>query len=217
MQRITRFALLASLLLTSACAHQIAISPPERAIAVSGSNLTKIGKSVGFYISQAERGKAVTTSAGLGNIKYQPYKDLEQGFERVLSNLFTKVVVLQSPDDKNAIVQHGLAYVFVPTITTNSSSQKHAVILNSQDANFSVVIDCKALGPAGNTVWQAKVQGRGGQDYRQTDDVKTAFSSAATSASKHALLELQKEINGTAFFHQIELQQEAKGTTRYLQ
>jgi len=112
--------LIAALLLVG-CAHHITITPPLTTLDVT--DIVKIDKTVAYYISPADRAKEVTTPGGGGDkVTYLPYLQSESALKRVLSNVFTKVVAIPSLDDKRFIADNRIAYIFVPTMYTNSSS-----------------------------------------------------------------------------------------------
>jgi hypothetical protein len=188
MNHLIRSIAIISMLLAVGCAHKIDISPPLNTL--DGNGINKINKTVGYYISPADRTKEVTTPGGGGDkVKYLPYQDLEPALSKMLSNVFVKVVSLPALDDKQYLVGNNIAYVFVPIIETDSSSES---ILTWPPTKFTVSLDCKAVNSSGNTLWRSKVSGEGQAVF---SDFKHDFSLAARRASKNAFMKLQQEIS----------------------
>jgi len=187
MHPLVKSAIAASTLLAVGCAHQINITPPLNTL---DSNTAKVDKTVGYYISAADRAKEVITPGGGGDkVKYLPYQESEPALNKVLSNRYTKVVSIPSLDDKQFIASNKISYIFVPTIETDSSSDS---AFTWPPTKFSVSLDCKAIGPAGTTVWEKKVKGEGQATF---SEFKHDFSLAARRASKAAFVNLQQEID----------------------
>lgn len=184
MKAIIRLSLLSALLVLAGCAHPINIAP--NVASVDRKDLgTKIPKNVGYYISAEDRAREVTTPGGGGDrVSYVPYRDLEPGLYRVLANSFSDVQVLKSPNDKDAKV----ALVFVPKITTDSSSSNP---LTWPPTSFTVSIECKALSPSGAVVWEKTVKGEGAATF---SEYASDFALSGRRASEKALLELQRQL-----------------------
>ncbi|RDH80953.1 MAG: hypothetical protein DIZ78_18020 [endosymbiont of Escarpia spicata] len=109
------------LLVVTGCAHQINLTPPLNTLDSDG--LASIAKSVGYYISEADRAKEVETPGGGGDkVKYKPYSDLEPALKHALANIFSDVHSVPSLDNRDFIQSNNITYIFVPTIATDSSS-----------------------------------------------------------------------------------------------
>lgn len=188
-----RLLALACLLMAFGCAHKINITPPLNTIA--GNDLVKIDKTVGYYISPADRAKEVITPGGGGDrVKYLPYLESEPALNQMLGNLFTKVVAVASLADQPALQAQGVSYIFVPKIETDSSSSS---AFTWPPTKFTVSLDCQSLGRDGGVVWQTKVTGEGQAEF---SEFKHDFSLAARRASKNAFLQLQQEIHAASTF-----------------
>lgn len=193
MHPFSRIAVVAATLLAAGCAHQINITPPLNTL--DGNNVSKVNKTVGYYISPADRAKEVITPGGGGDkVKYLPYQESEPALNKVLSNTFTKVVPIPSLDDKQFIASNKIAYIFVPAIETDSSSES---AFTWPPTKFSVTLDCKAVDPSGATAWQKKIKGEGQATF---DEFKHDFSLSARRASKNAFQNLQQEISSAKEF-----------------
>lgn len=193
MNSISRAAVLAAALFGVGCAHQINITPPLNTL--EAKDIVKIDKIVGYYISPADRSKEVETPGGGGDkVKYLPYQESEPALKQVLSNLFTKVVPMPLLDDKQFIASNNIAYVFVPTIETDSASDS---AFTWPPTRFTVNLDCRAVDPSGATVWQTKVRGQG---YAEFSEFKHDMSLSARRANRDAFLLLQREIDAAKEF-----------------
>jgi hypothetical protein len=193
MRPLLRVAVVAAVLLGAGCAHQINITPPLNTL--DARDVVRIDKTVGYYVSPADRRKEVETPGGGGDkVKYLPYQESEPALRRVLDNVFAKVVSVPSLDDKPFLASNKVAYVFVPTITTDSASDS---MFTWPPTRFTLTLDCRALDAAGATVWQTTVRGQGSAEF---DEFKHDFSLAARRAGKEAFLLLQQQINAAREF-----------------
>jgi len=188
MHSIVRTAVISSVMFAVGCAHQINITPPLNTL--EGNHAAKVNKTVGYYISPADREKEVTTPGGGGDkVKYKPYQESEPALNKVLSNLYTTVVSVPSLDDKQFIASNNVAYIFVPSIETDSSSSS---AFTWPPTRFTITLDTKAVGSNGNVVWQKKLTGEGQAEF---SDFKHDFSLSARRASKQAFQSLQETIS----------------------
>lgn len=188
MNVLFRGAILGSLMFAVGCAHQINITPPLNTL--EANNSAKVNKTVGYYISQADRAKEVTTPGGGGDkVSYLPYPESEPALNKVLTNLYTNVVLVPSLEDKSFINSKNIAYIFVPVIETDSGSDS---AFTWPPTRFTMNLDTKAIGPSGNVVWQKKVTGQGQAEF---SEFKHDFSLSARRASKQAFQNLQQAIS----------------------
>lgn len=193
MRLLARCAVPIATLLVVGCAHQINITPPLNTL--NAADITKIDKTVAYYISPTDRAKEVTTPGGGGDkVKYLPYQESEPALNQVLSNLFTKVLAIPSLDDKQFIASNRIVYIFVPTLHTDSSSDSAFIW---PPTKFTVTLDCRAVDGSGAVVWQKKVSGEGKAEF---SEFKHDLSLAARRASREAFLNLQREINTASEF-----------------
>ena len=185
---VIRVTLLGFTLIAAGCAHMINLTPPLNTL--EAGDIVKMGKTVGYYISPADRAKKVTTPGGGGDkVTYLPYVDAEPALRDVLQRVFGEVVNVPSLDDKQFLADQHVVYVFVPTLSTTSSSSS---AFTWPPTNFEIAIDCKAVDANGATVWQTSVTGTGEAVFA---DFKHDFSLAARRATKAAFLDLQGRIN----------------------
>lgn len=175
------------------CAHQINLTPPLNTL--DKDNITPISKNVGYYISDENRLKEVESPGGGGDkVKYTPYADLEPALKYALDNVFTSVYEVPSLSDSDFIKSNDISYIFVPMITTDSSSDS---LLTWPPTDFTVSLLCRAVDSTGASVWETTIQGQGHAEF---DQFKHDFSLAARKAAKEALLKLEDEISKTEVF-----------------
>jgi hypothetical protein len=179
--------LLTALLALAGCAHDITIAPNLDNLPRSEA-AQKVQKKVGYYISDANRAKMVTTPGGGGdNVQYQLYSNLDAGIYRILSNVFADVSVVQDKSDIRALTDKGISLVFTPTITTTSSSRN---IMFWAPTDFSVTIDCAAVDANGKQIWQTVVTGQ--NDLTSVSVAIRDSGITGRQASEAALKKLQK-------------------------
>lgn len=105
------------------CAHSINVAPDLTKIDGQSEGFDYRSASVGYHIPSDLLSLEVTTPGGGGdNVRYYPYRDIEAGYERVLSNVFSGVVKLSSTPDYARIKQLGIDYIIQPQIVTGSGS-----------------------------------------------------------------------------------------------
>lgn len=165
------------------CAHPIVISPDFAAVRTSAT--PAIAKKAGYYISEEDRAREVTTPGGGGDkVRYFPYRDLEAGLYKVLGCTFASIARLDKPQDADALRAEGIVLVVTPKITTNSSSDS---MLTWPPTSFSVELQCRVTDPVGTELVQTRIVGFGNADF---SEFKSDFSLAAKRASADALNKL---------------------------
>jgi hypothetical protein len=174
-----------ALLVLTGCAHSISVAPDLNNIPAAGS---KVAKSAGYVIAETNRWREVTTPGGGGDsVKYFPYKDLEPGFRKALSEVFEKVTKLSGPDDP-AIAAQGLSFVITPTIATTSSSDS---ALTWPPTSFTIEFNCAVLDARGQPVTQISSRGKGRATF---SEFKHEFALAARRAAEDALANLMRAL-----------------------
>ena len=191
MKIVATLAIVASIFL-SGCAHQIELNPKTDAFVESSNKSDAV---VGYHISDELRNKKVTSPGGGGDkVTYTPYKDTETVLYQVLSNKFKDVYLVKSLDDKTFVADNGIQFIFVPTLSTESSSSS---FLTWPPTTFIVTIDAKAVDAEGNTVWDKQVVGTGLAEF---DEFKSDFSLSARRATESAFLALAGAIDNADVF-----------------
>ena len=86
------------------------------------------------------------------------------------------------------IASKRIAYIFIPTITTDSSSRSGWIWPPS---DFTVSLDCRATEGAGKVIWETSLKA---EAHIRLPDVQRDRSLAGKEAIKEAFLELQNRI-----------------------
>lgn len=168
------------------CAHPIAIqaekSPPRVESQLSS-------KKVAYVMNDTDRGKQVTTAGGGGDkVSYSPYRDMEKAIRDALRAVYTDVIVVPDVKDGALIRNAGIDLVFVPEITTTSSSSSPVTWPPTQ---FSTEISCKVTNADGVEIDRLRVTGNGYADY---EEFKSNFGLAANRAGTDVAAKLSREI-----------------------
>jgi len=187
--RTANTALAGILLALAGCAHQIRIVPDPSELA-PGASAGRIDRKVGYYISPENRARVVESPAGGGDrVSYAPYADLEPGLSRVLQNVFSQVSAVNDIKDTGFLRDNGISLVFVPTITTTSSSRNGFFW---PPTDFSVSLECLALDAQGLEVWRKSVAADGG--LIAVSVILKEHGLAGRRAAENALKKLQTEL-----------------------
>ncbi|NRR31317.1 hypothetical protein HSX11_14115 [Oxalobacteraceae bacterium] len=178
-----------TLALLGGCAHPLMIAPDakfERAADAAPRAKAKVG----YYIADSARAQTVESPGGGGDkVTVTPYRDLETGFYKVLSNVFDGVTTLKSPNDKAEIDKNGLRYVLTPQVAVTSSSSS---AFTWPPTDFSVDLSCAITDPAGQLLDTLKVTGTGKAEF---SEFKTDHGLSGKRAMNDALLQLQQKLS----------------------
>lgn len=192
MNRLTTyiFSALACLALFG-CAHPITMNPNLEAVKAE-AGATRIDKQVGYHIADASKAVEVTTPGGGGDkVRYFPYRDIEPGFYKALSEVFSGVSKIQNPKDAAALKASGVSLLITPEISTNSSSES---IVTWPPTLFTIKLVCAITDAQGQLVKTLSVTGEGKASF---DEFRSNFSLAAVRASNDALARLVKALSET--------------------
>jgi hypothetical protein len=179
---------IAAIVALAGCAHPVVISPGIDKIERDTAS-KPIPKSVAYYISDDFRNKQVITPGGGGDrVSYQPYRDIETAFYKMLTNVFGNVVTLKNPKDAEALSKNNVSYIVTPQIVTNSSSPSP---FTWPPTKFNVELTCAVTDAAGNPVTTQKVSGEGNAEF---SEFKRDFSLSGKRAAQDALLKMQRAL-----------------------
>lgn len=185
MQLIRLIPLLAVVAIITGCAHPLAISPDLAKLERPG-NTQVINKNVAYFIADDVRDKLVKTKGGGGDsVTYAPYKDMETGIYKMLSNVFKNVTKIKSPNDAEAIAKNSINLIITPEITTDSSSPSP---FTWPPTKFSVKLTCNIVTHDGRIVGKQVVTGDGAAEF---NEFKSDFSLSGKRATLDALLKMQ--------------------------
>ena len=188
MKNLLTFLFIATL---TGCAHQIQLNPNTDKFIESTQPIDQI---VGYHISNQDRIKEVTTPGGGGDkVTYSPYKDSETILYTVLANKFKDVYLVKSLDDSSFIKEHEIQLIFIPKITTNSSSSSP---FTWPPTSFTIDLTVNAIDAAGETVWSTNVKETGKSEF---DEFKHDFSLSARRATEKTFLLLADKLESIPF------------------
>lgn len=172
------------------CAHPISMNAdkaPERV----ESNL--IAKKVAYAMTDADRGKQVTTPGGGGDtVSYYPYRDLEKSIRDALRAVYKDVVVVKSAKDADGIRSAGVEMVFTPEIKTDSSSPS---AFTWPPTVFKTEIACTVTDPSGQEVARVQAVGNGAAEF---SEFKTNFGLSAVRSANDVTEKLAEEIRNNS-------------------
>lgn len=162
MSRFGSFLALAIAALLVGCAHPIVIGPTQTPARYAES---LINKNVAYVLSESDRSKEVTTDGGGGDsVRYFPYRDLEKGIRDALRAVYADVYVIRSAKDTNAIKSGNISYIFIPEISTSSSSSS---IFTWPPTKFNIEVSCNVTDADGNLVSRIKAKGTGAAEFSE--------------------------------------------------
>ncbi|MFO6418890.1 hypothetical protein ACLBKS_01655 [Hylemonella sp. W303a] len=171
--------------LLAACAHPISIEPknvPER-----GTDLSP--KKVAYVMSSADRQKQYISEGGGGDrVTYYPYRDFERGLRAALFSVYADVTAVASSSDKAALRDANAAYIFIPEITTSSSSPS---ALTWPPTNFGFYLSVDVLDAGTLPIAKLRVSGNGTAEW---GEFKHDFGLAGRRAVEDAARALVDEI-----------------------
>ena len=170
------------------CAHPITMNP-DLAVVTAPAGAKVIDKKVAYFMPDALRTVEVTTPGGGGDkVRYFPYRDIEPGLYKALSEVFTSVTKVPSLTDTAALQANGISMLITPEITTNSSSDGAFTWPPTQ---FSVNLVCTITDVNRKPLQTVRVSGEGAATF---GEFKSNFSLAAVRASNDALAKLAKAL-----------------------
>lgn len=176
----------ALVLLSFGCAHPIRVAPNIQNLEPASGTYRRHGATVAYHISFEAMNREITTGAGGGDsVRYFPFRDMEAGYHKVLSNVFNRVVRLQSTADRSAIQRDGIDYVFVPEIVTTSGGAGFATW---PPTSFTVDLTNYIRDANGKLVASPRVVGVGAGE---TGMRLTGHGIAGSRAMEDALIKLQ--------------------------
>lgn len=169
------------------CAHPITLAPNLEA--VSNPDATRIPKTVALHVTNSQRALQLETPGGGGDkVSYFPYKDLETGLYKALSEVFANVTAVSTVADKTALQAAGVNLVVTPEITTYSFSDS---IVTWPPTKFGVTLTCAVTDVNGAPLTTVKVTGDG---FAPFEEFKANYSLSAVRASNDALTKLIKAL-----------------------
>jgi len=177
---------LIALFLLSGCVHDISIAPDTTEL--KKNRPVTIHRSIAYYIPPERYEKSVTTPGGNNDtLRYTPYQDLEEGFRKVLDNVFIDVYKIDSLDDPK-IKEKKIRFIFIPEIETMSYSKS---IIDWEPTRFTIILKVDVLSDKKRKLFKTYAQGKGIANFGRYKDNPTY---AVEIATRSALLQFQDEI-----------------------
>lgn len=175
-----------ALVILSGCAHPIKIAPDIAKIEQRENASAHITASVGYYIPPELESLEVTTPGGGGdNVRYYPYRAIEPGFTKMLSNVFSGVVKLPAAPVFSGSNTQRLDYIIQPQLVTSSGSTG---FFTWPPTNFSVDLTSNIRDATGKMVASPRVVGVG---TAETGERLTEHGIAGIRAMEDALIKMQ--------------------------
>lgn len=182
----TRILALTLAALLGACAHPVSITPNLGSLPPGEP---AVQQNVAYVVSEANRDLEVTTPGGGGDsVRYFPYRELESGLFQALSGIYSRVTLLRATPDAAQMSKGNFTLVFLPTITTSSSSTS---IMTWPPTDFSVTIGYTVQDAGGLPLYKGSVVGTGQADFAT---FKSDFGIAGKRAAEDALRKFRAQV-----------------------
>lgn len=191
MKMLNLACIMLSLFILGGCAHSIVISPNVEKVGSDIESRVQIKKNVAYYISDIERDLEVNSPGGGGDsVEYFPYRDIEVGFEKMLSNVFVNVKKLKDPQGTNRERIIDIDYLIKPEIITISQS---ASSVTWPPTNFVVDLTCNIMDGSWNVIEIIKVIGEG---RAEMSEMRWTFDRglAGRRAMEDALMKMKRAL-----------------------
>lgn len=187
MKKIRDAAFVIAVFALSGCAHPIQIAPNTANIYRTLGDPPKISATVGMVMPVTLSSLEVTTPGGGGdNVRYFPYRDMEAGYEKMLSNVFDNVVTVTSSDSAESLSRNGISITVTPEVITNSGSTG---FFTWPPTNFTVDMTTVVRDTNGKVLANPRVVGNG--QAAGFSDFKGDFGIAGRRAMEDALNKMQ--------------------------
>lgn len=147
--------------LLTGCAHPIDVAPDTTTLSTDTSGIAspKIPAKIAYFIAPDLTALEVTTPGGGGdNVRYFPYKAIEPGFQKILTNVFGSAIKLDTAPTADELARRGITYLIVPTVVTTSGS---TAFFTWPPTNFSVDLSSQIRSQDGMVVATPRVVGVG--------------------------------------------------------
>jgi hypothetical protein len=178
-----------AVLLLAGCAHPLQITPNMARLERPADAKPKIKANVAYYVDQSRRNEEKTTPGGGGDkVTTMPYRDMETGFYKMLTNAFEHVAIMSKPNDRDLISKEQISYIITPTVLANSSSSNP---LMWPPTYFSIDLICEIGDANGKLIDTKRVVGTGNAGY---GDYAREFGLTGRLAMEDALLKMQQRL-----------------------
>jgi len=174
------------ILLLGGCVHDISIAPQTAKI--TKNRPVTVQRTIAYYIPTERYTQSVITPGGNNDtLRYTPYQDIEEGFTKVLQNVFTTVYKIDALDDPK-IREKKIQFIFIPKIETMSLSNSN---VDWEPTRFNMILKVKIVTPEGKVLFTTYAHGKGVANFGRYRDNPTY---AVEVATRSALLQFQDEL-----------------------
>jgi hypothetical protein len=179
-----------AVLLMGGCAHSINIAPNLTSLDRSQATAPRIPANVGYYIPPEASSIEITTPGGgpADKVAYFPYRDIEAGFQKILSNVFMGVVKLTSIAGSSRAPPDGIDYIIVPVVITRSGGSN---FFTWPPSSFTVDLTSNIRDPVGKMITSLRVVGNGSAE---TGERLSEYGIAGRRAMEDASLKMQASL-----------------------
>lgn len=174
--------------LLTGCAHPIDVTPNTAGLDATAGVMAhpKTPAKVAYYIAPDLTKLEVTTPGGGGdNVRYYPYRAIEPGIQKVLTNVFGSAIKLDAVPTATDLASKEIAYLIVPTIVTTSGSTG---FFTWPPTNFSVDLTSQVRSRDGSIISSPRVVGIG---TAETNERLSDHGIAGRRAMADALTKMQ--------------------------
>ncbi|WP_157268271.1 SHOCT domain-containing protein [Azohydromonas aeria] len=182
--------LLGMVMALAGCAHPVNISPNAAVVTRSPDLPPRVRHNVGFFLPLELMNLEVTTPGGGGDsVRYFPYRDMESGYQYMLSNVFENVVRLSAVGSAEDLARQGVKVVVTPTLVTNSGSTN---TLTWSPTHFTVDLTSQVRDASGKSLGNPRVVGNGRTNGALITDFD--FGKSGRLAMEDALRKMQQAL-----------------------
>ncbi len=201
-------------LVVTGCAHPISVTPKLASLDRTTATPARINAKVGFYIPPIASTTEVTTPGGGGdNVRYFPYRDIEAGFQKILSNVFSSSLKVRSIEDPTDGKRDDIDYVLIPQLVTTSGGSG---FFTWPPTSFTVDLTSNVRDKNGKLLTSIRVVGAGSAE---TSERISETGIAGSRAMEDALIKMQASLfesevfGGKAVVSSPQTKKEATGST----
>ena len=182
-------------LLVTGCAHPIKIEPNTTKMTSEIASPQRISASVGYLIPSELSALEITTPGGGGdNVRYFPYRDIENGYQSILSNIFGSARKFTSLPTQSNASGDKIDFIFIPAIVTGSGGSG---LFTWPPTSFTVDLTSQVRDAVGKSVGSLRVVGSGSAE---TGERLSEQGIAGRRAMEDALSKMQAAIVESKLF-----------------
>jgi hypothetical protein len=182
-------------LLVTGCAHSIKVEPNTTKMTSEIASPQRISANVGYFIPSELSALEITTPGGGGdNVRYFPYRDIENGYQSILSNIFGSARKFTSIPIQSNTSGDKIDFIFIPAIVTGSGGSG---FFTWPPTSFTVDLTSQVRDAVGKSVGSLRVVGTGSAE---TGERLSEHGIAGRRAMEDALSKMQAAIVESKLF-----------------